>query len=511
MKQLKDITCHAKTVLVALGFSSLTAMAAGPDLETVVAQAGAAGSAQDSGALTTADKPLDPASAPGAVKGVFLPNQNETKLNPPSAANVGTRPPPGAPPARTGPLSGIGDALEERGVELGLYLANGHFANPSVGVSTGRSVDYFELGFSANADLQKLMGISNTKLHFTELWQPPSNNTANFSSQVGAGLAPFPPTQTNSNLVRLTLSHEFFDEKLHVEYGRMNLTDDFMVANMCTGCFGATPLITLGVPPRDKSLWGARMSYALSDRLRLGFAVVEDNYDLQTTSTGWNWNGSDTRKGWIGIGNLMYKSDFSNSEHPLNAEVGVYHGTRPYVDDRSFPVPVPGPDGTLIPVTTHDSGTSGLYGQARKVIWKEADSQGPFPPNVALYGGMYLTPGAGQAFPIEAYTGVEYGGFLKSNPIASIGSTWRYLQLSKGRASFEQQFGYGNNQVHRDTFAFDVHGQYGLAPGVLINASLQYFLHPNRMGPAVSAGNTRSGWLFGVFLVVDLGRITGLK
>lgn len=500
MKQFTDIT-HAKTVIVALGFSSLAAMAAGPDLQTPTAQGASAPITADAGAT-------------GPVKGIFLPPETTTGSTPPGVASLSIQPPPGGPPPRNGPLSGIADALEQHGVDLGLFLANGHFANPSVGVSTGNSVDYFEASLSANADLHKLVGIPNTKLHFTEAWQPPSNNTAKFSSQVAAALAPFPPTQSNSSLVKLTLSHDFLDDKLHVEYGRMNLTDDFMVANMCTGCFAATPLITLGVPPRDRSLLGARTSYALSPNTRLGFAVVEDNYDLQSTSTGWNW-GSNTRKGWIGVGNLMYKSDFSDSQHPLNAEVGVYHGTKPYVDDRSFPVPVPGPGGALIPVTTHDSGTSGLYAQARKVVWKAAGAQGPFPPNVALYGGAYVTPGAGQAFPFEAYAGVEYGGFLKDNPIASIGSTWRYLQLSKGRASFEQQFGGSpsnpSNPVHRDTFAFDVHGQYGLAPGVLVNAVAQYFLNPNRMGPALSAGNTRSGWLLGVFLVADIGRITGLR
>jgi porin len=275
----------------------------------------------------------------------------------------------------------------------------------------------------------------------------------------------------------------------------------------------------LGVPPRDKSLWGARTSYSLSRNASLGFAVVEDNYELQSTTTGWDWGGTSTRKGTITVANLMYKSDFFDSQHPLNAEIGVYHNTTPYVDDRSFPVPVPGPGpgGALIPVVTHGDGTTGLYAQARKVVWKEDAARGPFPPNVALYGGAYVTPGDGQAFPFEAYAGVEYGGFLKDNPIASVGSTWRYLQLSEGRAAFEQQFGYGStpfspgSPVHRDTFAFDVHGQYGLAPGVLVNASVQYFLDPNRMGPSLSKGNTSSGWLAGMFLVIDIGRITGLK
>ncbi|MDO8317989.1 carbohydrate porin [Rhodoferax sp.] len=501
MKQFNDITRHAKTVIVALGFSSLAAMAAGPDPQTPAAQA----------------------DATGPVKGIFLPPETQTGLTPPGVASLGIQPPPGGPPPRMGPLSKLGDALEEHGVDLGLFLANGHFANPSAGVSTGNSVDYFEASLSANADLHKLIGIPNTKIHFTEAWQPPSNNTAKFSSQVAAALAPFPPTQTNSSLVKLTLSHDFLDDKLHVEYGRMNLTDDFMVANMCTGCFAATPLITLGVPPRDRSLLGARTSYALSPNTRLGFAVVEDNYDLQSTSNGWDWN-ANTRKGWIGVANLMHKTEFFDNPHPLNAEVGIYHNTSPYVDGNSFPVPIVLPGGGVIPVVTHDGGTWGLYGQARKVVWKAADAPpGPFPPNVALYGGAYVTPGAGQAFPFEAYAGVEYGGFLKDNPIASIGSTWRYLQLSKERASFEEQHGYGSippspfgpgssgSPVPRDTFAFDVHGQYGIAPGVLVNAVVQYFLNPNRMGPSLSVGDTHSGWLFGVFLVADIGRITGLR
>jgi porin len=510
MKQFISIT-YAITIIAALGFSPLAAMAAGPDLQTPAAQTDATGSTEDTSASTAAARSPDSTSAAASIKGIVLPTETKTGLTPPGIANNDLQQlPPGGPPPRMGPLSGIADTLEQHGVDLSMFLSNGHFVNRSVGVSTGHSVDYFELSFSANADLYKLIGIPNTKLHFTEVWQPPSNNTAKFSSQIATALAPFPPTQTDTSLVKLTLSHDFLDEKLHVEYGRMNLTDNFMVANMCTGCFAATPLITLGVPPRDRSLLGAWTSYALSPHTRLGFAAIEDNYDLQSTSNGWDWS-TRTRKGWIGVANLMHKTDFSDSSHPLNAEVGVYHDTKPYVDDRSFPVPVSGPGGTVIPVTTHESGTWGFYGQARKVVWKAAGATDPFPPNVALYGGTYITPGAGQSFPIEAYTGVEYGGFLKNNPIASVGSTWRYLRLSEGRASFERQYGYGNNPVHRDTFAADIHGQYGLAPGVMVNASVEYFLHPNRMGNSLSEGNTRSGWLLGMFLIIDLGRISGLR
>lgn len=514
MKQITDIT-YGKTAIIALGFSSLVAMAAGPDLETPVARADAAGNTPSASASTTTDDTPDLAVTTKPVKGIVVPIEGSPQVALPSGANIGVQPPPGsARPPRMGPLSGIGDILEQHGIDLGLYVANGHFTNRSTGVSPGKSVDYFELSVSANADLRKLIGVPNTKVHFTEVWQPPSNNTAKFSSQVATAFAPFPPTQRNSSLVKLTLSHDFFDDKLHVEYGRMNLTDDFMVATMCSGCFAATPLITLGVPPRDRSLLGARMSYAVSDHARLGFAAVEDNFALQSRADGWDW-GSSTRKGWITIGNLTYTSDFSDSAYPLNAEVGVYHNNTPYndalrnVDGSSQALTFP--FGTPL---THEGGTWGMYAQARKLVWKAAGTDGPVPANVALYGGAYVTPGAGQAYPVEAFAGIEYGGFLKNNPVALVGSTWRYMRLSDPRAKFEQQLGDASgfgSKVYQNTFAADVHAQYGLAPGILINASAQYFLHPNRVGPFASAGTSRSGWLLGTFLIVDLGRISGLR
>ncbi|MDR6390898.1 carbohydrate porin [Paraburkholderia phenoliruptrix] len=510
MKLSNKLTGVITVAIVTLGCSSLSAMASGTDQPAAEAANAASGAA---GVPLTGDDIHTSPDVSVSVNRSLLQAQTETGQNPPTVTSVSAAPPSEGHPPRKGPLSGIGDALEARGINLRLLLTNLAAANPSTGISTGKSTDYFTLFMGADVDLEKLVGIPNTRFHITEAWEPPSHNTVSFTTQTGSAFTPLVQQTTTNDLIKFTLSHDLFEKRLHVEYGRMNLTDDFFLSSMCAGCVVSTPAITLNVPGITKSLWGARVAYLLSSHTRLGLGVVEDNSTLFMNSTGWNWS-TRSRTGVIGIANVMYTTDFSDTRYPLNAEAGVYHNTSPYTDDLHN---VDGSSQVLNPSGTalkHGNGTWGFYGQARKVIWTAPGSEGPVPPNVALYGGAFITPGPGQSFPVEAYGGAEYGGFLRNNPAALVGSVIRYIQLSRGRALYEQQLstvsGWSRDGVNRNTFSFDVHAQYGLAPGVLVNGFAQYLLHPNRMHPLAATGSTRSGWMIGLSLLIDLGRVTGL-
>lgn len=510
MKLFNKLTGAITIAILTLGCSSLCTMASADNLQA--AEATNAASRVGSMPLPDKNTSLSRDVSTSSNRDI-LQVQTETGQSPPMASGVSAPPPSEGQLPRKGPLSGIGDALEDRGINLGLRLANLSAANPSTGIATGKSTDYFTLFTGADVDLQKFAGIPDTKFHFIWAWEPPSHNTVNYTTQTGSAFTPLVPQTTTNDLIKFTLSHDLFEKRLHVEYGRMNLTDDFLVPTMCAGCVASTPAITLNVPGITKSLWGARLAYLLSRHTSLGFGVVEDNSTLYMNSTGWNWS-TRTRTGVIGIANVTYKTDFSDTRSPLNAEVGVYHNTSPYTDDLHN---VDGSSQILNPsgsALKHGNGTWGFYGQARKVIWTAPGAKGPTPPNVALYGGAFITPGPGQSFPIEAYGGAEYGGFLRDNPAALVGSIIRFIQLSSGRALYEQQLstvsGWSSDGVNRNTFSFDVHAQYGLAPGVLVNGFAQYLLHPNRMHPLAATGSTRSGWMIGLTLLVDLGRITGL-
>ncbi|MCP1120373.1 carbohydrate porin [Robbsia andropogonis] len=486
--------------------------------------------------VKTPAAPVAAASATGVANGHGGTTAQGTQyaqnvVTPDTTPNIGMPLPSGghgdAPGLRQGPLAGFGDWLGKYGVDLGLLLTNGYFNNPSTGVSPGKSANYGSLFMSATIDLDKLIGIPDTQINFVEAWNRPAHNTKTYLFQTGSAFTAFPVQSESSDLVKFTLSHDLFDKRLHIEYGRMNTNDNFMVPTMCSGCVVSTPAITLDAPGVTKSVWGARVAWQLTQYTKLGLGVIEDNSDNWTTTSGWNWT-TRTRAGLIGIANVTHDTDFKDSRFPTKYEVGVYHKTTPYTDSLY------NTDGTsqaLNPTGTplkHTSGTWGFYGQGRKVFWRDSDSKGPVPRNLAAYGGAFITPGPGQAYPIEAYSGIEYGGFLKNNSVALVGTTVRYIRLSSERALYEQQARYAftsmlngatggavpvvNNSVARNTFTFDVHAQFGIVPGMLVQGFAQYFLHPNTAVLAsVSQAQTRSGWMVGAFLVIDIGRLTGLS
>lgn len=481
---------------LASGFNPVAAVAASPAANSSTERDAGAGGGTASGSQDALLAQADAVQAPVGVSSVVV-----------DPSSMGRMPP-------RGPLSAAGDALGAHGISPRLLMTNLYVTNPSTGINTGKRADYFTVFFGADIDLQKLVGLPNTQFHFMGAWEPPGHNTSNFTYQTGSAFTTLVPLTVTNDLIKFTLSHDFFDKRLRVEYGRMNLTDDFFVATMCAGCIVSTPAITeLGVPGLTKSVWGVRLAYTLSPHSRLGLGVLEDNSTLFRSSNGWDWS-TKTRTGYSGVANYTYATNFADSRYPLKAEAGIYHSTTPYSDALYN---TDGSTRSLNPMGTalkHKSGTWGVYGQGRKVVWVAEGAGGFVPENVAVYGGALVTPGAGQSFPLEAYGGVEYGGFLKDSPLTLVGSTIRYIQLSSRRATFEQELstvtGNGSGRVSRNTFSFDVHAQHGIAPGVLVNGFAQYLLNPNRMHGGPAMGSTRSGWMFGVALLVDLGRLTGL-
>jgi porin len=513
MKHFTGFKYTRKALAIALAFSSVAAMAAGTEPQPSTLSADTENYSKDGSAVASVDSPTVVAQGTNVSDSLPLQASTEPGQNT-RGLSVNVPPPTGEMPGRrTGPLSGIGNALDAYGINLGLVLANLTLANPSTGTAPHNWANYFALVMSADVDLSKLIGLPNTQFHITEAWEPPSHNTYSYVLQTGSAFALAPVQTVSSDLVKFTLSHDLFDKRLHIEYGRMNINDDFMVPTMCNGCVASTPALTVNVPGFTKSLWGARIAYQLSHNIRLGLGAIEDNSDLFTKSSGWNWS-SRTRTGIIGVANMLYTSDFSDSRYPLNAEVGVYHNTSPYTDDLYN---VDGSSQALNPFGTalkHGSGTWGFYGQGRKVVWTAAGSEGPVRPNIALYGGAFITPGVGQSYPVEAFGGAEYGGFLKNSPMTLVGTTVRYIRLSHERALFEQQLstvsGWGSDAVHQNTFSFELHAQYGIAPGILVNGFAQYFLHPDRARIFAALGPTRSGIQVGVGLIIDLGVLSGL-
>lgn len=432
------------------------------------------------------------------------------------------------PPMPRGPLADVGDELRDRGVSLGLVLFSGQFRNPSTGISPGHSSNFGMLYFNVGLDLEKITGLRGTELNISEVLNKPSYNTSTFLFQTGSGFTPYPVIDKTTDLARFTLSHRTLDQRLNLEFGRMNLTREFMLVDMCAGCLFSAPATVMNQPGVSKSSWGASARYQLDEGSTVGLGVLEDNAAMWQRTSGWKWR-HDTATGYMGILNYTVKRGFDRLEHPYRIETGVFHTTARYDD------PLYNTDGTSHvqqPAGTplQHTGKTGAYFQGRKVYWRPGAGQPAggmgAPENLAAYGGVLYTAGAGETYPLEAYTGTEWSGFLPSNPVALVGSTLRYIQLGRRRALYEQQTRAGftsmlnmvsggavpvvDQPVSRNMFALDLHGRIGLLPGVFLESAVQYLKNPNAMIP-ITQERIRSGYMFSLVLLADFGALSGLS
>lgn len=426
------------------------------------------------------------------------------------------------PPLPPGPLTGLGNQLRESGVSLGLSFINANFRNPSTGISPGNSANYGELMFNVGLDLEKIVGLPSTELNITQVVHRPSSNTDQYLFQTGSAFTPFPVLNKATDLANFTVSHRTLDGRLKLEFGRMNQTKEFMVGNMCSGCILSAQATVLNQPGLTKSVWGATARYALDQHRTIGLGVLEDNPDKWQKTTGWNW-GHGSSIGTMGVLNYTQRHGFEDTPLPYKLETGLFHSTSKFND------PLYNTDGSSQAVNRtgtplQHAGRSGGYVQGRKVYWRAG---GPgVPENLAAYGGMVLAPGAGESYPVEAYVGTEWSGFVPSNPLAMIGTSLRFIRLSERRALFEQQTRRGfttamnimsggaapvvDEPVARNMFLLDVHGRVGVMPGVFLEGSVQYLKNPNALIPA-TPNRIRSGYMTSLMLVFDFGVVSGLS
>lgn len=418
-------------------------------------------------------------------------------------------PPPGD---FNGPLSDLGNKLEQNGIEFSLTFLNFYQNAPNFGFVGGSEANYGLLLFDA-----KYHFTDDLRINIIEVVNAPVKNADGYFFDISNAFFPAPVVDSDTDLMRLTLSADLLDDRLVVEAGRLGLGRDFMKAGFCggLGCLNSTKAITLELPGESLAVWGMQASYSLDPMRKLNFGVIEDNPDNWQTGDGWDWGHGDSR-GYIAMASLTQRQTFIDSPEPLNYEIGAWHASRTY-EDALFANGFGNPTFPATQVETHD-GLSGIWAQGRKVVWSDPAAGPGLPEHIAVYGGVFHTFGEGVAYPWEAYAGIEYGGFLKSNPLTTVGASVRYIGLSQERAAYERNArlfftgGAVDQAQPQDTFLFDLHASTALGPNAILEVGAAYMINPNTSVLAdFSTERLGDGALFYVNLIVDISGALGLS
>ncbi|MVA20438.1 porin [Agrobacterium vitis] len=406
-------------------------------------------------------------------------------------------------PVYSGPLAEAGRWLHDNGIDLRLDYINIAQRAPSFDF---RKVGYGSFFIDVTGSLTP-----DLRVKFAETVNLPNDNVT------GNLTAFLPPVVgvTDTALARFSLEADFLDDRLTVEAGRIGLARDFSIKGFCSGisCINATQGVSLNLPDDVRSVWGARGAYKLAPNTTLGFGIIEDNPDNWQHGEGWNWGAGDA-EGAITVANIRHEETFLESAKPLKFETGVYYRSTPYEDalyNSGWGNPTFGANTKTI---THDGGTTAIYTHTRKVIWSDP-ANGMFPENVAVYGGVLHVFGDGHSYPWEAYAGIEYSGFWKANPLATIGASFHYIRLSEKRAEYERNarlfFSGVDQKQPKDMFMFDVHGSTGVFGNGILDFGAAYIINPNSAFADFSTARQKDGVVIYAALAFDLSTVLGLS
>lgn len=410
---------------------------------------------------------------------------------------------PGVP----GPLSPLGEHFREIGITPKLGMLGLYMFNSSMGQETGHSqrVNIFTAGF--DADLERMLGLEGSSLHFLYAHVPDPHNNGTFRSYAGDSMlgqaAPY--IGANWHLNQLTWEQKLFDNRLTTAFGIDN-AGRYFARPLCNQAFlcQATLLDATGIYSEAHSNWSARLAYDLTPEWTVQFGFSRSNPYFPFTD-GWEgWGGTvDTPFGTMKnpnsnlfLANLVYETTPRTDTHPRQIEVMLYF------NDAQQTNPATG--------EVHD-GTSGGYLGGKQTIWRASDD--PMAASLSIYGSLYGTFDPENSFGIghELNTGVILQGPWAERPFDSYSLNFAWNHLTSAKQTQLINSNTGQYSVGPDEFAVGVDANIVLAGSMILQPWAKYIWNVNTFHNPSYDGNPKDGWAFGVNIVALLDKTLGLS
>ncbi|WP_428374254.1 carbohydrate porin [Lichenicoccus sp.] len=219
--------------------------------------------------------------------------------------------------------------------------------------------------------------------------------------------------------------------------------------------------------------------------------------------------GDDGAAGAQIIGEVGYRSEFSNAAYPANFELGAEWNTRTGVANVRGAAVLATPQNEA----TDYPGGGVLFFQGQQVLWRGAKpAYGP-PANIALYGSIDASVDKPQPIDMDAIAGVNFTGLIPGRQFDALGLQVHYQRLSAIEANYESSIqdifaGPGPKQS-RNGFVFEVVGAFAPVPWLRLNPTVQYFVHPDNLFDPAQARRPSDGVEAGIFAVIPFGPLLG--
>ena len=414
----------------------------------------------------------------------------------------------------SGPLSPVGEKLDDMGIRIRSQIVDELAGNPTGGVNQGvRNVGQLQLGASFNMD--KIAGLHGTQFHIT------------FVRDFGHGLShdvtgTFIKTQeiykNEYQIFRMgvfAIEQKLAHDKLDVFVGRLGSTTFYgRLANSCnfqSGISCSVPQILnseAGVTFPTSATWGGNVRYRLSSDSYIEAGAFEVDQFIQHTS-GFDWSTKHATGVSIPMEVAKGVYDLDKSWLPYSVKLGGYVSTAPLAD------PFYNTKGQSLGLHGGTARTSsrtreGVYVMGEKAVWRPRDHPER---SLAVFGGFIQPLEKEEVATTQAYGGAALRAPFLSRPHDILSFEASYFRLSAKERAFLDDArlkagGTGRNDPNE--FAFEADYSALLYRGVRLAPNIQYIVHPDNASLPKTAVLPRNAIVLGLKFTMNISGLLGL-
>ena len=404
------------------------------------------------------------------------------------------------------PLAGIGDKLAKDGIYLKGFYSGTLYGVPSGGVQN-TTVFFNEAFYGADFDLQKMIGLDGSVIHFSldSRWggfNQGVNNLTGFSQGFLAGAGP----DNNTRLNEFTLDQHLFNDHVRFIVGRTTLASYFgtselycqFISSICSNLVPFNWSSNSNSPFWPISTWAGEVSIWPTKNYFLRFGASESN-PSQYGRAGFPWDAGWGTRNATGVYTpveLGYTESASDVRYPTRVDVGFYNDTSAFADPQFNTT---GGKLAFAGGTPANRGSSnGIYAQLRQMVYRPDPKQ---PQGIEAFAGA-LFDTSGNAI-VQNYfeAGIVTHGTFPSRPFDSAGLLFtQFLFNGRQTNSVNDRIAaaglFGN--VSRQSQLIELNYGVALSPGIEFKPFTDFTFHPDQNLFDISVPNPRVHYAWAV-------------
>ncbi len=366
--------------------------------------------------------------------------------------------------------------------------------------------------FAIDLDLQKLIGLNGSTIHAIEAVFFAKSNFPHDILEEGGALDGYKgsPAPETSDLRELTYEQQLLNRELDIELGKTNAYRYFSIPNgldpftsESTTIYGDGDFVPLAHP-----VWGGVVNYHFTLKWYAQYGTFEDDY-RRSINNSYNI-GADPASGAQSLGEVAYRSQFSNARYPANFETGFEWNTRHGASNDKGT----GASYSALPSARDYTGGGVYYAQAGYTIWRGPDLPHVAPRNILVSGSFAASVDKPQPIDCDALAGVNFIGYLPPGPRDILELQMHYQRLSQLEAKHETllqsriPINRHTGEQQRNGYAFEAINQIQVTRWMQLSPYVEYFINPDEYyDPLQRRG--RDGVEGGVLTIIFLGRLPG--